>query len=351
MCEIQSHATFFARLCLCVFVLMNSVACSSSRSNTEPSIEFTQLPEAGESYAYQTVPIAGRVKGSRPGQRVVLFAKSGVWWVQPFAVRPFTEIQPDSTWKNVTHPGNAYAVLLVDEAYVPPPTMDALPAKGKSVVALAVAEGKNPAEAPMSTLSFSGYEWKIREAPSDPGGSLNYYNPANARVDHDGFLHLQLKRQSQDWAGAEVALTRSLGYGSYRFVVRDISQLEAAAVLAFSTWDDKGPSREMNIEIGRWGEPSSKNAQYVIQPYYVPANVVRFVAPKGTLTFSLQWEPGRVHFKTERGSETVSEHVFTSGVPSAGKETVRINFYAYNNQAHPLLNESEVIIEKFEHLP
>src|SRR4030095_2365767 len=100
----------------------------------------------------------------------------------------------------------------------------------------------------------------------------------------------------------ERPLTESPGCGPFRLCVRDISHLEAAAVLAFSTWDDEGPSREMNIEVGRWGEPSSKNAQYVIQPYYVPANVVRFIAPKGTLTFSLQWEPGRVRFKTERAS-------------------------------------------------
>jgi hypothetical protein len=342
---------FEIRKLLWVFVFMTNVSCTSSRSAVEPSIQFTHLPPAGESSGFTTAPIEGRVQGARSGQRIVLFARSGVWWVQPLTVRPFTNIEHDSTWKNVTHPGNAYAALLVDEGYVPPPTTDALPRKGKSVLAVAVAESKDLAAVPVPTLSFGGYDWKIRAVPSDPGGSLNYYNPANASVDRDGFLHLQLKRISTNWAGAEVTLIRSLGYGSYRFVVRDISHLEAAAVLAFSTWDDNGPSREMNIEVSRWGEPSSKNAQYVIQPYYVPANVVRFVAPQGALAFSFQWEPGRVHFKTERGSTTVSEHVFTSGVPAAGKETVRINFYAYNNQAHPLMDESEVIIEKFEHLP
>ena len=153
-----------------------------------------------------------------------------------------------------------------------------------------------------------------------------------------------------------MTLTRSLGYGSYRFVVRDVSHLEPAAALSLFTWDDSGPPREMNIEISRWGEPASKNAQYVIQPYYVPANTVRFMTPPGTLTYRLRWEPGRASFRTDHGSASgksglVAEHVFTSGVPSPGNETVHMNLYVFNNKRNPLQHASEVIVEKFEYLP
>ena len=51
--------------------------------------------------------------GARPGQQVVLFARSGGWWVQPMANTPFTPIQPDGTWRNSTHLGTEYAALLV----------------------------------------------------------------------------------------------------------------------------------------------------------------------------------------------------------------------------------------------
>ncbi len=122
------------------------------------------------------------------------------------------------------------------------------------------------------------------------------YEAANAWVDKNGFLHLKIAKTPAGWSSAEVDLSRSLGYGSYRFVVGDIAQLGPAAVLTISTWDDSGPYREMNIEISRWGEASGKNAQYVVQPYYVPANVVRFLAPAGVLTHMLDWEPGRVSF-------------------------------------------------------
>jgi hypothetical protein len=154
-----------------------------------------------------------------------------------------------------------------------------------------------------------------------------------------------------------VKLSRSLGYGSYRFVVHDISHLEPAAVFAIYTFDYLGPSREMDIEVSRWGEPEDKNAQYVIQPYVVPANTVRFAAPEGPLMYWMVWQPGRVSFKTirgsapARGSDVVAEHVFTSGVPSAGNERIHLNLWVYGNIRNPVQHEFEVVIEKFEFLP
>jgi len=146
----------------------------------------------------------------------------------------------------------------------------------------------------------------------------------------------------------------------YRFVVRDSSQLEPATVLSMFTWDDSEQEhnhRELDVEITRWGDPLSKNAQYVVQPYYVPANVARFVAPSGILTHSFQWEPGEVSFRTVRGtssrngSRTVADHVFTSGVPAPGGELIHINLYIFGSAARPLRNQNEAVIEKFEYLP
>ena len=88
-------------------------------------------------------------------------------------------------------------------------------------------------------------------------------------------------------------------------MVRDVSHLEPAAAFGMFTWDDLGVEqnhREVGIEISRWGDPANKNAQYVIQPYYVAANVARFTAPAGRLTHSFRWEPGRVSFKTVLGA-------------------------------------------------
>jgi len=341
---------------IAVAIWLQLTNCQSSHAASEPSIEFTHVPTAGDGTPDKLEDIEGRVRGAQPGNRVVLFALSGVWWVQPLENQPFTAIQPDSKWKNTTHPGSAYAALLVDARYRPPLTVDALPEKGGPVLAVAIHKGATP-NSPPRTLRFSGYQWEVRQTASDQGGSRNFYTPANAWTDQNGLLHLRVSRQEDHWVSAEVKLSRSLGFGSYRFVVRDVSRLEPAAVFALFTWDEMGPPREMDIEISRWGEPEDKNAQFVIQPYVVPANTVRFAAPAGTLTYRMDWAPGRVAFQTMRGSKpenqsaVVAEHVFTSGVPSAGNERIHMNLYVYGNKRHPLQHEFEVKVEKFEFLP
>jgi hypothetical protein len=125
------------------------------------------------------------------------------------------------------------------------------------------------------------------------------------------------------------------------------------------TWDDfeAGQNhREIDIELTRWGDPESKNTQFAIQPYYVPANVFRFASPSSTVTHSFRWEPGRVSFRTAQGaagtrSRVVSEHAFTSGIPIPGGERVHINLYVYGKSRTPQQNGVEVVIEKFEYLP
>jgi len=329
------------------------------QTSTKPSIEFSVIPQANEGGPEKIAPIAGRVTGASAGQRIVLFAKAGVWWVQPTRDEPFTSIQPDSTWTNSTHMGTEYAALLVEQGYRPPATVEVLPPEGGDVVAVKSVPGEISDQAGPRILQFSGYEWQVRNVPSERGGRPNNYDNTNAWTDANGFLHLRIATKGGAWSCAEVKLTRSLGYGSYRFVVRDVSHLEPAAVLSMFTWDeaDAGQShREMDIEVARWGDAASKNAQYVVQPYYVPANVVRFDAPAGVLTHSFRWDPGRVAFKTVRGSTAdgpglVAEHVFTSGVPAPGGESIHLNLYIFGNAKDPLQADVEVVIEKFEYLP
>jgi hypothetical protein len=47
----------------------------------------------------------------------------------------------------------------------------------------------------------------------------------------------------------------------------------------------------------------------------------------------------------------MNRHVFTSGVPTPGGESVRIALYVFHLGHIPLKKENEVIIDKFEYLP
>lgn len=323
---------------------------------SQPSIEFTKIPAAAEGSPFKIDSIEGRVTGAKPGQKIVLYAKSKVWWIQPLSVKPFTLIQADATWSNSTHPGTDYAALLVDPGYDPPLTTRDLPRTGDGVIAVAIVKGTGPPPVIPSPriIRFSGYDWEVRRQPTSRGAKPTAYDPNNAWVDESGFLHLRTSRLGEGWAGAEARLQQSLGQGLYTFVVRDVSHLEPSQLLSMFTWDDLAADqhhREVDVEIGRWGDPAAKNAQYVVQPSDEPANVVRFEAPPGLVTYSFRWEAGRVAFKTVRGSATIAAHEFTSGVPSPGGEAVNISLYIFGASPVQPKAPAEVIVEKFEYLP
>jgi hypothetical protein len=251
---------------------------------------------------------------------------------------------------------------LVDPTYHPPEQTESLPSVGNGVVALAVVNGLGPAPILPSPkiLNFSGYEWTTSTGPIFHAGSRNFFDPANVWTDEGGALHLRISGSPGNWTVAELKLTRSLGYGTYRFQVRDVSHLEPSALLTLITWDGVGTERnrrELDVELGRWGYLDNDNVHYVVQPYYVPANFVAFRAPPGLYTHSFRWEPGKVTFSTVAGSSNtnagrvINQHVFTSGVPSPGGESVRIALYVFHQGPIPLKNENEIIIDKFEYLP
>ena len=334
--------------------------CHSHRLQPKPSIEILRVPSASAGGPDRTESIGGRVNGARPGQQIVLYAKEDVWWVQPFWSRPFTTIRSDSTWESATHLGSDYAVLLVDPGYHPEKRASALPVEGNGVIAVATVKGTATPAVALKTIHFSGYDWTVRDGVEDRGGEASVFGPQNAWVDAKGYLHLLMGEREGRWSCAEVKLTRSLGYGTYKFVVQDSAHLSPSAVLGIFTVDEQHgeePRSELDIELSQWGKPEGHNAMYVVQPYYVPENVARFSVPPGLETHTLHWAPKVASFKTVQDSsvgskhKSITEHVFTSGVPTPAGETVHINLYDFLHSKNKLQRPAEVVIEKFEFLP
>jgi hypothetical protein len=354
---------------LVYFVL---AGCHSSPKTSAPTVAFSKVPAAYQESPYKTDIferdyktdlVEGRAAGAQPGQRIVLYAKTdGRWGVCRQSGQPFTNIETDGRWKASVHLGIRYAALLVDPSYSPPEQTESAPVVGNGVVALAIVNGEGAAPVLPSPkiLNFSGYEWTTSAGPIFHAGSRNFFDPANVWTDETGALHLRISGSPGKWTAAELKLTRRLGYGTYRFQVRDVSHLEPSALLTLITWDGVGTEsnrHELDLELGRWGYLDNDNVHYVVQPYYVPANFVAFRTPPGAYTQSFRWEPGQVTFSTIAGSRNtdggrvINRHVFTSGVPSPGGESVRIALYVFHLGPIPLKNENEVIIDKFEFLP
>jgi signal transduction histidine kinase len=134
----------FSSSALLFFLCLTLFGCATKNTTSGPLIQFDRVPLAGAGGPAKLDTIEGRVIGALPGQRIVVFARSGIWWVQPLDTQPFTEIQSDGSWRNFTHLGTEYAALLVDSRFQPKKTMDTLPSPGggEGVVVVAVTPGK-----------------------------------------------------------------------------------------------------------------------------------------------------------------------------------------------------------------
>ncbi len=334
--------------------------CRSRRPVDRPAMIFDRVPPLGPGGGGDTGVLRGHVIGAHAGQRIVLYALSaGVWWVQPVTLHPYTEIDPDGTWKNSTHLGARYAAVLVNPGFVPSNQLDVLPSENQGVAALTTVTPSSLA-APAKRLRFSNYDWDVRQIGSDRNGSPHSYAPGNASLDGQGFLHLGISRGPDGWDCSEVALSRSLGYGSYSFTVADVSKLDPAAVLRVFTWDATATDqdrREVDFVVSRWGNPKGSNAQYIVQPFFRPANTYRYVAPAGPATYVFRWEPAKATFTTFRGAGVlvknvpVATHTFTADVPAPRAESVHMNLCTFDYTPIPQQRPAEVVVQRFQYLP
>ncbi len=342
--------------CCCAFLW----GCRTRQPIAHAQIIFDQVPPVGPGGADATGVLRGHVIGPHPGQRIVLYALgAGTWWIQPVTLHPYTEIAPDGSWRSSTHLGTRYAALLVNPGFVPSNQLEGLPSESPQISALAaVAPGKLVAR--VKRLRFSNYDWDVRQIGSDRNGSPHSYSPDNASVDAQGSLHLLISRGPDGWNCSEIALSRSLGYGTYAFSVADVSRLDPAAVLRIFTWDAGSSDqdrREVDFVISQWGNPRVSNAQYIVQPFFRPANTFRYVAPAGLLTYSFRWDPARITFTTVQGAGSASrtapiaEHTFTADVPAPKSESVHINLCTFDYTPVPQQQPAELVIQRFQFLP
>jgi hypothetical protein len=97
--------------------------------------EFFAPPSIEISLA-QAAHVEGTASNIHTGTvRVLLWALTNKWYVQPYISSPFTSICLDGTWQNFTHPWDSIVALLVDETYQPPSTQTTHPSSAQGVIA------------------------------------------------------------------------------------------------------------------------------------------------------------------------------------------------------------------------
>lgn len=321
-------------------------------------IEFTYVPPF-ESFD----DLQGSVSGVDPDDyKVAVYINVSGWWTKPYSGQPLTAINGDGSWScDITTGGidecaTEIIAFLVPNGYDPPL------GSGQQCLALELYEYPYAKAIRYEKISFSGYDWWIKRSCNPVGPGPNYFED-NAWVD-SGSLHLRIDQRDGDWYCSEVIADESFGYGAYIFTVRGrVDLLDENIVLGLFTWEDCASEhnyREIDVELSKWGDPSNDNAQFVIQPWNVPGNMYRFnVDLHETTTHVFIWQPESVRFRSYYGDFSLtpppenliaSWHYTGDDVPLAGSENPRINFWLMGGNAPNNGQDTEIVIESFQHL-
>ena len=309
------HAHKLWRPSLGLIALTSVVA---SNALAAASVEFTSVPPYGSFNNLQ-----GRVYGVSPASnRVAVFIYvDGIgWFAKPTCESPLTSIQANGTWvTDITTGGidqNAtrIAAYLVSSNFNQPCVTNqfCIPSAVSQVaIANALVTRADPS---VRSFHWSGYDWWVKKSasPVGPGPNLFSDNTNNVSVDAQGRLHLRIRHVANAWQCAEIVSQRTLGYGRYVYhLAMPVDTLDPNVVLGLFTWSDQNDfaNREMDVECGRWVSPVDfANAQFVVQPYYLPSHLVRYRIPTLATNSipSYDWQPNRIEFLCTTGASVAA---------------------------------------------
>ena len=121
-------------------------------------------------------------------------------------------------------------------------------------------------------------------------------------------MHLRITHVGSTWQCAEIVSQTTPGYGTYAFhLASPVDALDPNVILGLFTWTDQPDftHREIDFEGGRWVDPSDfANAQFVIQPYYLPGHLVRYRIPNPPTNAvpSFNWQTNAIAFRCTTGT-------------------------------------------------
>lgn len=312
-----------------------------------PEIDFINL-SSGDSKIYG---VANNIDASKI--RVVLWALTNKWYVQPWIYSPWTEICDDGSWNNSTHGWKSMVAVLVDSTYIPGSVRYTHPGFEQGVFAFS----QYPSVRSDLPIEFSGHTWGVKQSADkfDPGP--NYWSATvdNIWIDTAG-LHLQIVNDGGKWTCPEVYLLQSHGYGTYTFELgSQVDNLDPRSVLGCFTYEST--SRELDIEFSK-ALASPNNAQFVTQPYNHSGNIYRFDMPAITYsTHQIEWKPGYVIFRSWRGIGINPDSLITSwnytgnDIPPENIERWRFNLWLFGGNPPSTGIGDHIIIRSFDYQP
>ncbi len=355
-----------------ILVLVQVVSTGCSRclvigGEGVPEIAFTVVPGSGSTENLQGT--ANHVNPCETGVAVFIFVNG--WWNKPAFDQPVMKIDAYGSWSADITTGGYDAEVTKMAAFLIPLTYEVPILAGEPYLpdglldtAIAQCAIERMESGNRRLLYFSGHEWWVKSGENlGPGPNIFSDEAESVHVDEQGSLHLKIVKQGDVYTCAEIVSTESFGYGTYQWQLASrIDQLDKHVILGLFTWSDDPAYhyREIDFEAGFWGDSSSPNAQFVVQPWDAPGNLQRFsVGPDAPLVCGFTWQKDSVLFRCLSGDDfetdaldtLFSEWVYTgSDIPKSGDENTRINLWLMGGAPPSDGNKVEMVIQDFRFL-
>lgn len=199
-------------------------------------------------------------------------------------------------------------------------------------------------------LSFSGYDWTVKNGYYAPGPN-NWSDAADhVFVDANGALHLSVaKRGDGKWYASEIWLPASLGYGIYEFEFASrFDTVDTNLVAAPFLYQDD--MHEIDIEYTNWKVAGGSNVWYTVQPEKsgVSSANFKFAQGVGPVTARIIWQSTGITFETVQNGIVLARWIYSGQnnfVP--GGERVHINFWMTGGTPPSDGRNKEIIVNRF----
>ena len=216
-------------------------------------------------------------------------------------------------------------------------------------------------------INFGGFLWKVRDTAGDyeePSDGAWSDSANNVSVDSAGALHLGVTVVDGKRVSAEIDSLTPFSYGTYKWKIKLApAQLDRYTVLGLYTYakPTNGAFNEIDIEHGKFFDPSNVPSQFVVQPYQVHGHLYRYKVPPATVERIEQfdWEPNGITFTVSDAADpsvVIAKWSFadTASIPAFQNDSLHMNFWSYRKLAkgQPVKPPvSEAVIESFNYTP